>query len=758
MEARLTINPIFDSYLLVAIAALVLLAVLALRPTFGRLSRRQRWILLGLRCSASLFLVVALLRPAWVYTSRLVQPAVLIVMFDTSQSMELPSGTGELTRWQAQRQLLEQVIPLLNELGARWQVEVYGYDRELRPFALAQLKTELPERPTGKETDIGGCLDQAIRRALGKRVGAIILMGDGVVTAYDPKVEVHEAAQHVARMGVPLWTVAFGQPGDTGQVRDVAVENLPEQFTAFVKNELLVRGVVRVGGYANQPIPVELLVMHPDGKRETIGPKEVTIGSESRLLTVEFSVVPPKAGQYRLVLQAPAQPGEINTANNSLTSFLTVLEGGLRVLYVYGSLTGEQRYLRWSLASSPDIQLQHIYIDPRNQPHWPDPRSAVLQQERTDVVLLENLDASAFRMEDWRALARWVEQGTGLMMLGGYRSFGPGGYAETPLVDVLPVEMQRWERQDPSFRAPPRVDTHWSPEGGLRMLPATPHPIVRLASDAENDAVWRKLPPLLGANRFVGLKPTARVLAAGPNNEPLLVASEYGRGRVLAFAGDSTYRWWQYGYQQEHKRFWRQTILWLAHREDDPRSEVWLQLPKRRFAPRAAVELTAGVRSPAGDAETDAELEVVVVSPDGQRRPVELTAQHDHWSATLRDLEQSGDYRFEAIATRAGSTIGKAEATVQVVDVDIERSVLAADPDQLARMALATRDAGGKLVAPEELPQVIGTLKERSPDEVLSAQRRWRFGDTTWDAAIAFLLIVGLWCAEWFLRRRWGLV
>ena len=34
-----------------------------------------------------------------------------------------------------------------------------------------------------------------------------------------------------------------------------------------------------------------------------------------------------------------------------------------------------------------------------------------------------------------------VREGAGLMMIGGYHSFGPGGYRETPLADVLPVEI-----------------------------------------------------------------------------------------------------------------------------------------------------------------------------------------------------------------------------------------------------------------------------------------------------------------------------
>ncbi|GIW93089.1 MAG: membrane protein [Pirellulaceae bacterium] len=754
----MTVSPVFDSYLVVAVAAAGLFALLALRPSFGKLTFRQRLVLVSLRASVSLLLVLALLRPAWVFTSTLQQPAALIVLFDTSQSMELPSGREQWTRWQAQRQLLEQLFSQVRNLGAGWDVQVYGYDRKLHPVDISQGAAALPESPQGRETDIGACLEEAVRRAMGKRIGAVVLLGDGVVTAYDPKVDVHDAARQLARMGVPLFAVAFGQAGDTSQLRDVAVENLPEQYTAFVKNELLVRGILRVAGFANRPIPVELAVTHPDGKEEVIGPKEILVDSETRLLPIELSFVPQQPGQYKLALRVPAQPGEINTSNNMLSSFLTVLEGGIRVLYVYGSLTGEQRYLRWSLGSSPDIHLEHLFIDPRNRANWPDPRGDLFGQQRFDVVLLENVHSQAMRTEVWQVLARWVEQGTGLMMIGGYHSFGPGGFADTPLRDVLPIELDRLERQDPSPLAPWRPDTHWNPPEGIVMLPAMPHPVVRLAPETQNEQVWRRLPPLLGANRFSKLKPAARVLAAGPNDEPLLVAQEYGRGRVLAFAGDSTYRWWQHGHQQEHKRFWRQAILWLAHRDEDPRSEVWIKLAQRRFPPQVPIELTAGVRSPTGDPESDAQLEMLLYTVDGQQRSIELRQQEDHWSGTVEGLELPGDYRLEATARRAGQVIGKTELTFQVLDTDIERSVLAADPDQLARMAHITRDVGGQLVAPEQLAQIIESLKERRPEETLSMQRRWRLGDTPWDAAALFLVIVGCWSGEWFLRRKWGLV
>ncbi len=50
-------------------------------------------------------------------------------------------------------------------------------------------------------------------------------------------------------------------------------------------------------------------------------------------------------------------------------------------------------------------------------------------------------------------------------MLGGFQSFGPGGYDDTPLANVLPVGMDRFERQQPD--EPIRTDLHWP--GPLKM-------------------------------------------------------------------------------------------------------------------------------------------------------------------------------------------------------------------------------------------------------------------------------------------------
>src|SRR5262249_46542320 len=145
-----------------------------------------------------------------------------------------------------------------------------------------------------------------------------------------------------------------------------------------------------------------------------------------------------------------------------------------------------------------------------------------------------------------------------------------GGYQDTALKDILPIEygdVDRLDRQ--KFDEPIREQLHLKPTNrdiGIKMLPDKKFggiSIMRLApGEEQNREAWMKLPGLEGANRFRQLKFKAIPLAVSPDGAPLLVAAEPGAGRVLAFAGDSTWHWYMEGFDAEHKRFWRQVILW----------------------------------------------------------------------------------------------------------------------------------------------------------------------------------------------------
>ena len=392
-----------------------------------------------------------------------------------------------------------------------------------------------------------------------------------------------------------------------------------------------------------------------------------------------------------------------------------------------------------------------MWLNLRDRKNRPPDLADRFKPGKYDAYILGDVDSTAFRGSELADLADCVNRGAGLMMLGGFQSFGPGGYGNTPLADVLPVGMDRLERQQPD--EPMRPDVQWP--GPLKMQPTKiglMHFALMLAGNrTDNEALWAKLPPLDGANKFHDLAQGAVTLADAGPDKPLLVAHNFGAGRVLAFAGDSTWHWWMRGFESAHKRFWRQIVLWLARKDQSQEGSVRIRMPQRRFGPSQPVEFAVGATSPTGDPITDANFKTEIVLPSGASQPLPLVRQGEQMLGTFRDTQTAGDYAIEVTATQNDQPLGSARARFLVFQQDLELDNASADAATMESLAAMT---GGKSLAPEELPELIRTLTENT--QHLDVQRETK--KTFWDTWAFFATVVALLGVEWYIRKRWGLV
>ena len=752
---RLALNPIFESYTAVGFFAVILLWLLFVRPRSSELSISRGRLLLGLRLSVIAVLILAMLRPSIVANSLRSQSAVFLLLYDQSRSMQQPAAAGKESRWERQQAVLQGLESELARFGDSFELRIYGYDRQLQETGLDAGRVDLPSIATGDQTDLAGCLSAAMQKELGRRVAGILLLGDGTQTAPNPRVDLQQTTHELARLNAPLYTVTFGPTGDAHQSRDISVENMPDKFTVFVKNEFVIEGGLRVRGYVNKEIPVEVQIENDEGSVEVLGPRQVTATRDNDLVSIAFPYIPQTAGDYRLTLRAGVQPGELLSQNNELTAFLTVLEGGLRVLYLYGELNGEQQLLRRSINAAPDIQLDDQYVSLLDRERWPIDLSTRLRENKYDAIFVESVDVSALSATDMNLVAEQVAAGTGFLMLGGYSSFGAGGYQESPWADLLPIEMGRFERQDLDPQIPISHDLHIT--GEVPLIVARPHPITWLAAASTNEAVWNSLPPLRGAN-ILQAKPASQVLIQTTRDKPILVAGNYGRGRTLAFAGNSTSRWWRYGFAGEHRRLWRQIVLWLAHRDDASKEDVWVDLEERRFSTSQEIEFTAGASDAGGTPLRGVEMIAKLVDEQGNARPLSLVPVGDSFRGVIPKLNSAGAYRIELTANHDGAEAGTANTRFQVIDTDLELVNPIADHRLMARLANSTREAGGKPVAAEEAASILSSVRNAHQNSRLEVESKWELGDSNWSAWLVFLGLVGLITSEWLLRKRWGLV
>jgi uncharacterized membrane protein len=592
------------------------------------------------------------------------------------------------------------------------------------------------------------------------------------------------AARRLAAENIPLYTFTFGKSGGSERA-DLSLSDLVTNETIFTETPTEVRVLLTAEGYANQRVKTQLLWETATGM-EVVDTMQIEMGAEGGAVPIALHYTPRKPGEYKVTVRVEPREGELITTNNEASTFVTVRPGGINVLYLVGAQRvgggpgQEQRFVRASLAQSPDIVVTRRLLN--YEPPGADITDAVEKgagsgDSRTtapDVVILDNVDVQGLSPASWQAIAERVQKGMGLIMLGGYHSFGPGGFRGSPLADVLPIDLGPAQRQE--FNEPLRQDVQLP--GPLHMRPTLPlgarHPVMQVegsgfgVQDSDKKAnssteprtlnPWAQLPPLDGANRIERseLKPNAQVLAEAddPQKHPLLVAGQSGEGRVLAFAGDSTWRWQMGGFSEAHRRFWRQCVLWLAKKDEHTEGRVWIRLAGRRVVRGARVDFSVGADTPQGEPVATAQFDVSVQTPDGRSEQVRPTKTADGWAATFRETSKPGDYRIVVKAKDGGAELGTAEARFLVPNQDLELDRPAAEPTLMAQLAEMTKPAGGAALAAEELPDLLKRLAAKPPElkeEVIAKV-------TYWDTWPFFLIFVGLLGGEWYLRKRWGLV
>jgi uncharacterized membrane protein len=767
---ELRFQPVVSWPVVLGIAA-VLIALLWVRPRHVQLGIGQWAALIGLRLLVVLLALFAMLRPTFVYTKSEATKASLVLLMDESRSMQVADSLGDRARWDAMKMLLDASAGDLSALDQKWDISAYAFNGGSRKVEVRDGKIALAATAEGEQSALGTALADTLDREAGGRVLGVLLMSDGAQRALAPNdLPPQLAVRRLAAENIPLYTFTFGKSGGSERA-DLAIDDLVTNETVFAETPVEVRGLLTAEGYANERVKVQLL-WESDGGMEVVDTTQVDTGAEGGSTPVSLRHTPRAAGEYKVTLRVEPREGELVTTNNEVSTFVTVRTGGINVLYLVGTKRvggapgPEQRFVRASLAQSPDIVVERRLIN--YEPPGvdlvdaigagsEDPRTTA-SDAKPDVIILDDVDAQGLSPASWRALVERVREGAGLMMTGGFHSFGPGGYRETPVVDVLPLNIGPAQRQE--FGEPVREDVHLP--GPVRMRPAAPlgarHPVMQIGDGGLGAGGWEQLPALDGANRIakVDLKPNAQVLAEADDAErhPLLIAGQSGNGRVLAFAGDSTWRWQMSGFGEAHRRFWRQCVLWLAKKDEQTDGRVWIRLAGRRVTRGTRVDFAMGAEDAQGAAIESAQFEIAVKTPEGADAMVRPIKSEDEWAATFRETAKPGDYKITVTAKDGAAVLGTAEARFLVPAQDLELDRPAAEPTLMAQLAEMTKPAGGAALAAEELPDLLKRLAEKPPElkeEVVAKI-------TYWDTWPFFLIFVGLLGTEWYLRKKWGLV
>jgi len=249
----------------------------------------------------------------------------------------------------------------------------------------------------------------------------------------------------------------------------------------------------------------------------------------------------------------------------------------------------------------------------------------------------------------------------------------------------------------------------------------------------------------------------------------VLVAASYGKGRSLAFAANTTYRWTTFGLPDNtegldiHARFWKQTVIWLAQQENSEGS-VWVKPDFRRLPSGGKESFSVGVKGKTGLELKGGKFEVKIFGPDGSTNTVPVVPEKDLNRGHFWKTDRPGEYRIEvsggAMDVDKKMVTGKASVRFLVYQDDSEMLNQTADFGFLSGLS-ANGGGRSQCYRIDDLPEFLKELRSaKLPNQRVKTKHfpDWRKKELTPFLPILFGIFVAILGLEWRLRRMWGLV
>jgi hypothetical protein len=709
-----------------------------------------RWGLCLLRGFVYLLILGMLLDPTLLIQKvlRLLPP--LAVVIDTSGSMALPGADGRSRLQQVLDYLRGDPSSPLQTLMEHYQVKLYQFADTARSLSVERLGSL---QGSGHTTDIVGSLAGVLEENRAAPPVGVLLFSDGAHHGSDIGLE------YLRQTGIPVVAVGLGDPN---AYKDIRVASVQAPTLTFLHYPVEVNATLQTWGYRGARFPV---VLKRAGR--VVATKMVRVNADVFQQQVRFEIVPEEVGDFTYTVSVAPHLGEALTDNNRRDFSISVARDKIRVLLVCGSPTWNYRFLRQAFKHDPSIDLISFVIlrtptDVVNVPEsqlslipFPTRRLFTKELQNFDLIVFENFSFQFYfpwyYLENVR---KYVLEGGAFAMIGGRLAFAQGGYAGTPIEDLLPVSLRRG-RND--YRT---VSQHMvlTPAGAV-------HPITRLSADAkENQRIWNAMPELDALNVAGAPKPGATVLgvSSGRFGEslgvPLLAVQRFGKGRTLALMSDYIWKWnfhmaGRMDSNQYYLQFVRQMVRWLIR--DPVLKQVRVLADANEFPVGSEITGTIQVLRDDYRPATKTSLRTELRTPSGVVGAVQYVPTGN-----------PGEYRYRIPAAEEGFYELNVEAQIDGTTHEANRLLLRvyrpggenqqAAPNHALLQDIADRTGGTFFALRDPARPTVASLIEffgGTPSYRVLEEKRFRLRETL----PLFLAVIGCLAVEWWWRRQAGL-
>jgi len=725
------------------VGAVAVAVIVTYRGVRGKGRMRDRVVLTVLRVAALGLVLFCLFRPTLIVRAAVPQQNVVAVLLDDSRSMQIPDWQGKARGQFVKEQFGTATSAVMKALSDRFLVRTFRFSSTAGPL-------ESPADLTfnGSQTRLGTALDGAREELAGLPVSGVVLVSDGADTTDS---SLADALLGLKAEKLPVYTVGVGS---AALPRDIQIDRVSTPRSVLKDASLLVDVVVTQTGYAGRKVTVDV-----EDEGRIVGSEEITLPADGSPATARIRAAAGEAGPRLFKFKVAPLPDEVVTQNNVREALIDVRDVKEKILYFEGEPRFEMKFIRRAVADDKNLSLVVLQRTADNKfmrlgVEGPEELEGGFPKTREELfsykaLILGSIEAAAFSADQLQMIADFVDRrGGGLLMLGGARSFGEGGYGGTPVADALPLTI------DPKTRASEPADL-----ARLKIAPTRAgqtHASTQIAAnEAASFARWKDLPEVTSVNAMLNPKPAATVLLTGTDqrgrSQPVLTWHQYGKGKAVALSLQDTWQWQMHASipleDMTHENFWRQQLRWLV---DGVPGVVEARGTSERVEPGEAVTLEATIVDKTYVELNDANVTARVTRPNGSTLdvPLEWTGERDGLYRGRFVSTEPGTYEVAVDSSRGSAIVGSGKAYVRAGASDAEFFDPTMHEGPMRRIA---EETGGRFYTPDTTAGLAEDVRYAGRG-VTSVEER-----ELWNMPIILIALMGLVCAEWGYRRAVGL-
>jgi uncharacterized membrane protein len=744
-KGSLTFAASWPSYLVaLVLVAVAVPTILKYRTVRGKTGQRDRLILALLRATALAVILFCLSQPALVLSTVVPLKSFVGILLDDSRSIQIADKDGAPRSQFIHSTFGPEGSPLLTELSEKFKVRFFRFSSDAERIDSTSALTF-----AGAQTDVGKALERASDELAAVPLAGLVLVSDGADNSH---AVLSDTLLALKARSVPVYTVGLGRDRFS---TDIELSRVDAPRSVIKGSSLVVDVAISQRGFPGSRVRLDV-----EDSGRILNSREVELSSEGDVSTVRVHFTASSAGPRLFRFKVHPQPGEMVTQNNQKEVLIVVEDSRERILYFEGEPRFELKFIRRAVSEDKNLQVVVLQRTAENKflrlgvsdgeelaSGFPKTREELF---RYRGLVLGSVEASYFTYDQLRMMADFVSQrGGGFLMLGGRRSFSEGGYAGTPVAEVLPVVLEELDGDEgePYFA---ELTVEPTPVGKT-------HPVTQFAGAVEESITrWEKLPPLSTFNPVRQTKPGATTLLIGTEQETserqvVLAFQRYGRGKALAFTVHDSWQWQMHAdmdlEDMTHETLWRKLLRWLVSYVPDP---VEVTTEKDRYSPREPVTLTAEVDDDTFLRVNNAEVVAEIKTPSGELLDLEMewTVDTDGQYRASFLPEEKGLYEIRVEARRAGNLLGESSSYIVATDLADEFFGAEMNTSLLERIA---EDTGGRFYTSDNVAELAEDMSYVEGGTSVLEEK------DLWDMPILFLLVVGLVATEWGYRKARGL-